>query len=609
MTDEQLLLEIFAAVEMAQKKVGDATRRLEEVVNRVGVSEQLLRLLRSGPIEGAQMAAIGLVHARSELVRKAIQREVRTATGERRLAALGALTPEELEKALTAGGLQPEDLVEGAGLIALNDPGGFIELVCEGTRMVGLPTVDYVERVRQSFNIEAASLYGPLLDRPLTPKARHRILSILGRESGPEIQTILERAHSRADNDDDRRVVRRERMRQATVSIESTTTPIDGAAVLLPPEDLGTISLEIVERTGGGKTLWSTARFSTFQKAQHVTVGADADAMTLLRRVSRRPGFAQVTLGQARWLLESLPATRRHDLKLALHRLRAVPSEPIVFPALDVTHPPLDWDALIIEPAWSGWRPLRNVLKLRDEAIDQAAKTPLQKFPGSLAMLKESIQHGVPALLKHRGMATNLALCTRHLALSMHLSGDPRAAAVAAEAVRLPRGRRSGLVQALGERELWRKLWEQTPLPQPWREELRTRLRATIHGEPNWEHVARLDLAQAFIEGGVREERSLQSTPGLPAVASLALDEIERVTTNAVRVLRDPHIRKRIKAGRFDTLTPSLFEASPDAGGAITQLARFARSTCFTSCPHRCLEKKPRASAEACFRSDLLPPG
>lgn len=608
MTDEQVLLEIFAAVEMAQKKLGNATRRLEDVVNRTGVAEQLLRLLRSGPIEGAQMAAIGLVHARSELVRKAIQREVRTATGERRLAALGALTPEELEEALGNGGLQPEDLVEGAGLIALNDPGGFVDMVCEGSKVVGLPTVDYVERVRQSFSVGAASLYGPMLDRPLTPRARARVLGILGRESGPEIQAILEKAQGRADNDDDRRAVRRERLRQATVSIESSTAAVEGAAVLLPPEDVGTVSLEIVERTAGGKTLWSTARFNTFQKAQQVTVGADSDALSLLDRIAKRPGFARLSLGQARWVLESLPPRRRTDLKLALHRLQAVEPEPIVFAPLDAHHPPIDWSSLVVESIWQNWRPLQNVLKIKPAALALASELPPGEFPGPLESLRAPIQQNVPTILKHRGVATNLASCGRHLALSMHVIGDARAPAVAAEAVKLPRGRRSELVLALGQRELWRQLWEQSELPASWRAELRARLRTALAGPPDWEHVGRLDLAQAFVEGSVRFQGSLASHSGLPLVDAIPLEEVLRVATNAVRVLKDPHIRKRIKVGRFDTLTPSLFDAEPESTGAVTHLTRFARDVCFGTCAHRCLQKKPRHSAEPCFLGDELPP-
>src|SRR5690606_41038707 len=73
---------------------------------------------------------------------------------------------------------------------------------------------------------------------------------------------------------------------------------------------------------------------------------------TLFRSV--RPGTddaAALTLGQARWLLESLPVKRRSRLQPVLERLVAAPAQLIERPSPALELPRSDAMALAAEPA------------------------------------------------------------------------------------------------------------------------------------------------------------------------------------------------------------------------------------------------------------------
>src|SRR4051812_44088370 len=85
MTDRQIIAEIRHAVATGRGDGPAQRKRLHGLVNQPGAAELLLRIARSGTVADAQLAALALPFARAPLVRKALQKEVRTATGERRV--------------------------------------------------------------------------------------------------------------------------------------------------------------------------------------------------------------------------------------------------------------------------------------------------------------------------------------------------------------------------------------------------------------------------------------------------------------------------------------------------------------------------------------------
>lgn len=596
MNAEQLLLEIRRTLHGRDPEHPTVRRRLQQIANRAGAAELLLDTLRRGEIGAAHIAAMALPFARSELVRRGLQRSVRQESGERRAVFLAALTDEELEKALAEmGETLAEDLVHASGILAVNSPSEFIDLVCSNAPMVDEAMFAHLERVRETFGVGAASLYGPLLERRLTPEARRRAVEALGREPGAAARRLLDREHDRATADEDLRLLRRERMRQSSIGLGGLDASRHGAALLSPLGPNETAVLELIEELEPGRCLRTTVVFGLGGALDRFTVPAAGNLDAVVGEVEAGLRWGRLELGQARSLLEGLRRKQRDLVRPVLERLSAVDAVELPWPA---PAPGLELPAardLVRDPLWAEWRPFARVVEWPDEAIESTGGLAPERFPGELALTAAQAAQLSPDLLRERGVRPRLAAGLRHMALVMSLRGDARAGAVAAAAAWAARRRPCSLVVALVERELWLQLWTHARLPFAYRSQVRDAVRARLSASsPKWEDVQRLDLAQAAAEGMARAAGEVREDGRLPPVAELDLDAALQLADRARATFADASLRRRARGGRFEVVAEAargwLDEAPPQAAFEVAQLLA---TTCLDGCPHDCFSARP----------------
>lgn len=605
MTEELLLREIRLLVE--RERVGSATRarRLEELANRPGAAELLARIVRSSDLTSARLAALALPYARSELVRRGLRREAGRTRGERRAAILSALTDEEVE---VLAERHPEglvdDLLSAAGRLAANDPRAFVQMVCDAVPEVGTAQIAHFEQVRSAYRIPAASLYAPVLERRLSGAARREVYAILGRQPEPEVQALLERQLARVRSDEERRLVRRERMRQASRALEPVKPPPETHARLSPVGTGGGMALEVYEPVAAGRVLRSTVMLPLRAPATAVSVPLDGPLERALQPTQAATEWASLSVGQARALLEALPARRRGPLVPVLDRLRCHAPEPLTPPGPGELLTLETARALVRERPWRDWRPFSALVEWPDGALSMPAR--VDAFPGGVQAGARLASTRLPDLLAERGVGASVAAGLRHMATWLHLRGDPRAGAVAAESVWAAKRRPAALTRALLERELWLQRWALMRLPAGYRGALREALRAMLAPPgTEWPDVQRLDLAQAAAEGLVRAHGESATTPGLPPVDALDLALAMRLADRARALLQDPSWRRLARAQRLAALLDAARQWVDEAPATVAfELARFAVSVCFDRCPHRCFEQSPGAAPEQVFRGD-----
>jgi hypothetical protein len=606
MTIEQLLREIRHIAERDPTDSPSVRKKLTALANRPGAAELLATAVRTGEPLIAQTAALALPFARSELVRRALVLGARRESGERRLNYLAALQPEELQQVLAeTGGVAADDLVEAAGLLAMNSPGEFVEVLCEGAPLVDLSMVEHVERVRRRFAIRAAALYGPLLDRKMSPDARQRTFAILGREGGEEVRHLLEKAQQRLTGDADKTSLRREQLRQATLSAEGRVASArEGIAVLHPVDGAGEIVLEILE-VSESRVLQSTVKIGPGAPS-HVTAPADGDLESTVQHVAGSKGV-RISLGNARSFLETIPQRRRMKLAALLDRLGDTPAEDLVHPQPGAEMSLPEARQLVVDPVWRDWRPFLRFITWSASTLLQVRAPTAETFPLPFEEIEAFAGRDAGHVLKRRAPAA-LNSELRHMALLLHLRGDARAGAVAAETIAVERRRPSVLLKALAERERWRQLWAHAPLPDDYRAQVRDQIRRALgDAPPSWREVKLLDLAQAVMEGAARDFGELGFTPGLPPVEQLPLPAALRFAEHAASVLEDPELRRfHARIGREESLArESLVWGDALPPGSLFEIAQFVEGVCCGACPHRCFEQTPAADPAEVFRAEI----
>jgi hypothetical protein len=436
MTADDLLEILREAVAGRALDRADVQRQVSEVVNRAGAADLLLEVLKTGDAFQTQQAAYGLGFARSELIRRRLRMLALASSGDRRLACLAALTPEELETFIARqGNVARRSLLESSSLIALNRPQEFVDLVCDGSAVVKLATVDEIEAMRRRYGIGSVSLYAPLLQRPLTSDAIARVAAILGAESDPEARDLLRGALSRAKDDDTRKTLRREQLRHASRAIVPPQADARaGFAVIRPVLAENTAWLDIYEELPGGQAVQSSLCWPIRRRLDFMSTPLDVP-LAQYQDVTVDPGRdAKISLGQARAFLEGVPESLRKAIGPILDRLQGIQSEELAPPTPEGSLSSDEARAVLRRPVWSEWQPFAGLVTDATPTEAELAQTQLSR----------------------RGGATWLAEGLRHMALVMHLRGESEAPAVAAEAVWTARKRASPLVLALAEAELKR---------------------------------------------------------------------------------------------------------------------------------------------------------
>lgn len=383
---------------------GQIDAALLRIARKSGAGQALLQVLRSGTEDDAFHAALALPFVDDDLVRHALRREARTAIGMRRALARAALRDDELHR-IVGDGVPEEDLVHAAGPLVLNDPRAFVDLLCEGRPDVTLAMVEHVERVATTHGVATATLCALVLERRLTRAARRRVMALLGRDASPDARALLDREQGRAIDDEDRRTLRLEKMRQGSTAIAPVREERRGHAILYPLDATGAARLVVIEHHAPGKSLVSELVVAT---SGPVRARSRTDDVP-----EAEPGTATLSLGQARTFIEVLPTARRKAAAPLLARLALVAAEPLAGPAPTT---PLDAEEsgrLARTTTFAQWRP-----RVR-------TSTPTRRIVVGL----------------------------QHQALVLHLVGDVAAGRVAADALQVARGRKSLLVAALAERE------------------------------------------------------------------------------------------------------------------------------------------------------------
>lgn len=600
MKPDRLLSEIQRVLE-GQRDPATVKRRLSTIVNAPGAAETLARVLQTGDVVDAQLASLALPYATSELVRRGLQRDARRSSGGRRALLLSSLTDEELTDVLSSVSEGADDwLLDAMALFAINDPADFVEMLSESVPVVGVQLVEHIEKVRAAYAISASAVYGPLLGRKLTREARSRVVAILGHEPSDEARALLEREQSRAVADDEKRFLRRERMRQNTLALQGVTVaPPSGIALLSPVGPRDTAALEILEDVGEGRgvaTMVIVAMSSaadTFSRPLEVSVEE--------ARQAAAPDVVELSLGQARWLIESLPTKRRTRLKAIVERLSTTPSVPIERPAPTQHLTDDEARALAEDPAFVRWRPLATGVGWPDAALEQPPTT--EPFPVPLAQLKARAREELARCLQVNKTRESFSSGLRHMALWMSLRGDPRAGAVAHEALQVVQRRPGLLSEAIAERDLLLQRWSLGQLPSGFREALRVAVRNELAAdEVGWEQVALLDLAQAAAEGIARAAGFAQRASKLEVPAASDLQTAIAVAQRAQLSLRDKPLRQTLRAGRLAALADEAREWLEGAPiEAAFQLVQFVSSTCLDGCRYDCLRRIPSESAASIY--------
>lgn len=602
MNPDRLLSEIQRVFE-GTRDPAHVKRRLEAIANRPGAGEALARVLRTGDVVDAQLAALALPYATSQLVRRGLMRDAKQSGGGRRALLLSALTDEELARVFSELGEGDDDwLIEAMGLFAVNDPADFVDMLCESVPMVGLRMVNHVEKVRRTYAIPAAAMYGPLLGRKLSGEARARVLAILGHDPSDESAALLAREQTRVIDDGDKRTLRRERMRQDTLALQGVeVAEPEGLAWLSPVGPRDTAVLEILEDVGGGRSVATTVLLSMSGPAETFSRPLDVPL-----NEATRPGFddaVELTLGQARWLLESLPVKRRSRLGPVLERLVAAPAQLIERPSPALELPRSDAMALAADPAFTRWRPLAAWVGWPDDVLEQPVDDDVV-FPVDAVTLAKRVDAELARSLANQKMRDTFAAGLRHMALWLSLRGDPCAGHVGAEALRVARRRPGSLSFAMAERDLLLQRWSLGRLPEAFRQAVRDRVRAFLAVETvGWDDVALLDLAQAATEGLARSAGFARGATRLTVPGDDEIEVAVGVARRALASLKDKPLQQALRTGRLASLAEEArgwLEGAPLE--SAFQLVQFVSATCLNGCPHDCLRRKPRRAPLPVFR-------
>lgn len=601
MNPDRLLSEIQRVLE-GQRDPMTVKRRLGSIVNAPGAAEALARVLQTGDVIDAQLASLALPYATNELVRRGLQRDARRSTGGRRAILLSSLTDGELTEVLAtvSEGADDEWLLDAMALFAVNDPGDFVEMLSETVPVVGIQLVDHIEKVRAAYAISASAIYGPLLGRKLTKEARTRVVAILGHEPSDDARALLRREQSRVVADEDKRMLRREQMRQSTLALQGMTTSVPtGIALLSPVGPRDTAALEILEDVGGGRGVATVVIIAMSGAAETFSQPLEISVEETRKAAAR--DVVELSLGQARWLVESLPTKRRTRLGAILERLSTTPSEPIERPSPLEELSATDALALAADPAFVRWRPLATSVGWPDEELEQPANE--DSFPVPKASLKSRAREELARSLAVNKTREAFSSGLRHMALWMSLRGDARAGQVAQEALRVVQRRPGLLSEAIAERDLLLQRWSLGQLPVSFRKSLRAEVRDVLSvSTVEWSDVALLDLAQAAAEGVARATGFASRATGIAIPPRHDIEVAIAVARRAQASLRDKPLRQTLRAGRLAALADEAREWLEGAPiEAAFQLVQFVSSTCLDGCRYDCLRRVPEGSPSTVY--------
>lgn len=596
MSADRLLAEIQRVLE-GRRDPATVTRRLAAIVGRPGAAELLSRVLQTGDAVDAQLAALALPYATNELVRMRLQREARDSTGARRAIVLSALTDDELADVLSGVGEGAEDwLVEAMGLFAINDTEDFIDALATSVAVVGVKLVEHIERVRVTYAIPPAAMYGPLLRRRLSTKARERVLGLLGHDPSDEARALLEREQARVVRDDDKRLVRRERMRQRTLAIEGArfADKPEGLAFLSPVGSRDTAVLELVETLGGARGVRTTVILGMNRPAEAFSLPLDEPLESL--RAHQASDVVELSLAHARSLLEAVPVKHGRALGPVLERLSSLPAAPLARPAPNAELTLEQARRISGEEAFVRWRPLAALVGWPNQALE--APVDEEDFPVARAELEARAASELATALSRPSVRDAFAAGLRHMALWMSLQGDERAQGVAAEALRIAKKRPGALSIAMAERDLLLQRWSLGRLPEGVRRQVRDAVRETLRVErPGWKDVALLDFAQAAAEGLARAKGFAQAADAPVVPSPDELREAVAVASRALESVRSRPVQQALRKGHLAALAD---EAREWAAGApvetVFQIVQLVSSTCLGSCPYDCLRRKRSAN-------------
>ncbi len=613
MTTDDLLQEVrkvLAGPRRARTAAAQA-KRLGALANHPPATRQLLRALESRELLEAHVAATALRFATGELVRRRVVATVGRLEGERHLLARVALLEDELAKLRLGLPEAVATVVYGRflnfGLTALNDPALFIERFCDGRPSIDASVVGVVEKVRRSFGLGPTGLYGPLLQRALTPEAREQALGILGRLPGDRVQALLEAEQARASTDEAQRVARRERMRQA--SLTEPVPPRPGVAYLSPLGPIDAVLVEIFEQPEEARPLRTNIalRFDgTFVAAAEPL----EDAPKAIARRADDADWTRLSLGQARALLETMATKGRERLAPLLERLEGVAIEPLPVPVPTALLAPDEAWALLDHPLLAAWMPISSLHWPRS-LLAASAHAAWDHFPLHLDQTAQVAQDLLGTHLARPPRADALAIGLRLLALAFHVRGDPRAAALAAEALVVARHRPAPVAMALAQKHLITQLYHHAEMPRDYSREVRDHLRNRLAPtEASWEDVQRLDLAQGAAEGLAREACRTSKAPVLPPPESLDFEAALRFGDKAREGLAKPAFRRRVASGREEaTAEPLRGWLELGTPEAVIGTMRIAGRHCLDVCPFRCFERLPQAPPAEVWASETVPGG
>lgn len=620
-----------------------ARTRLSRLVSRPGVPELLVDVLLRGDVADAHLAAFPLSQATNELVRRRLFRAARTVGDERRAAVLSSLTENELAR-LFAGRVPPIDeaIVQASGLLAANAPEEFAELLVAARIPLDEKLLAHLEPLRRSFGLGAVTLYEPLLARNLTPEGRREIIRILGREPGEQAAALLERELHRSLDEDERRGIRRERMRQGSPTSNEPTPP-SGSAFLSPLRSNGAWVLDVFHEVGPGRVVRASHLVAPTGRVELSTLPED-EALSAIR-ATRAEAWAELSLARAKFVLQRLPRTATKRVAPTLERLAAVEPEPLVPPVPGGAFTMEEANALVAAPGlFTEWRPFapivpalvdpllvdRRVIAPRLDAPGGADPAPTDSqiadpqiadrpvihayppsstpFPVTAETIEVLADQTLEVTLAKRGAPARLAAALRHAATWLALRGDTRAERVSFEAYLVAK-RRPGqvLLRALVLREIRHRLWMQATLPDAYRQQLREAARRALESEQGrtgetWEDVRLLDFAQAALEGLAREAGQSEETPRLPAVETLDAVLACRFAGWADVELRDTLARPRLSAKVAARAFTRLVGWLPGAPMAmLASLLRFRDEACRGGCPHGCWNRSPEGAPKPVF--------
>lgn len=603
----ELLKELREVVGIDPPNSAVARKRLEGFIDRPHVPETLFEIVLQGDLADAHLAAFPLSLARNELLRRRLLKAVATLPPERRNAGLTALTPEERSRFVDDDqSVVDESVIQASSLLAASSPEAFSELLVAARIPLDSRVIEQLEVLRKRLKIGSTTLYEPLLKRNPSPEARVEIIRILGRDPSPQSAALLKQEQKHVTSPKERLDLRREQLRQSTAALNPQAPP-PGLAFLSTLQEDGSFLLDVVHELDSKRLLRESHEVAASGRVIRQTHTLNGRLQKLGDTLQE--GWAQLSLAQARSLLERLPQRWSQAVAPTLERLAGIQPEPAApLPPSEALSPD-DISELLVHPVFANWDPVASVIPiLVEHFLLVSGPGPDEDFPASDKQVQSLAQQAIDSVKRRRGGLRRLEQGLRHAALWLSLKGDSRASRVSFEAHRV--NSESGsqkLLSALSQRKLWQHLWAQVELPDDYRRKLRQLSRYLVGvGEISWEEVRTLDLTQAALEGLAREAGQQQARSGLPSPDSLNTAAAREFALWGKDGLSGLFIRKRIPSRLQAQTFARWLQAQPEGSPAMFDSAlRLREESCRGKCPYLCWDGSDADPERAFLLPDL----